>query len=314
MVRVVTQETYDEVVKENMAEFDMSPEDAIKEAVAQFEAQGVDLSNIIKDLALGSGDSHLVSSAVEKLKNLGTSANDEEILKQLDILKAECKKDIAHRIRAGKDGAYKVLIDLLEARHKIYSQGKSEGDRKFVLDVLCCIVELMDTQPDLLDGRGVDLIVSLLDNVKDEEMLIATLKWMSHCCFKHEMNKQTLFNKNIAGSFKSIIVNSKNPKVLSECLGVIRKFTLDDDVRVEFGKAHEHSRDIGILLLEPLTAMLKEYTKPPLVSELMLTIATLLVRHELCKLVADCGVSNYLFTVLADNYENVATITQANKL
>lgn len=39
MVRVITQETYDEVVKENIDEFDMTPEEAIKEAVAQFEAQ-----------------------------------------------------------------------------------------------------------------------------------------------------------------------------------------------------------------------------------------------------------------------------------
>lgn len=39
MVRVITQETYDEVVKENMDEFDMSPEEAVKEAIAQFEAQ-----------------------------------------------------------------------------------------------------------------------------------------------------------------------------------------------------------------------------------------------------------------------------------
>lgn len=39
MVRVVTQETYDEVVKENIDEFSMSPEEAINDAVKQFEAQ-----------------------------------------------------------------------------------------------------------------------------------------------------------------------------------------------------------------------------------------------------------------------------------
>lgn len=39
MVRVITQDTYDEIVKENIDEFDMTPEEAIKEAVAQFEAQ-----------------------------------------------------------------------------------------------------------------------------------------------------------------------------------------------------------------------------------------------------------------------------------
>ena len=39
MVRVVSQETYDEVVQENIDEFSMSPEEAIAEAVKEFEAQ-----------------------------------------------------------------------------------------------------------------------------------------------------------------------------------------------------------------------------------------------------------------------------------
>lgn len=39
MVRVITQETYDEVVQENIKEFDMSAEEAIQDATAQFEAQ-----------------------------------------------------------------------------------------------------------------------------------------------------------------------------------------------------------------------------------------------------------------------------------
>lgn len=50
MVRVITQETYDEVVKENMEEFDMSPEEAVKEAVAQFEAQVCILNILIRDI------------------------------------------------------------------------------------------------------------------------------------------------------------------------------------------------------------------------------------------------------------------------
>jgi hypothetical protein len=39
MVRVITQDTFDEAVKENMEEFDMNPEEAVQEAVEQFEAQ-----------------------------------------------------------------------------------------------------------------------------------------------------------------------------------------------------------------------------------------------------------------------------------
>lgn len=39
MVRVITQETYDEVVNENMEQFSMTPKEAIEDAVKQFEAQ-----------------------------------------------------------------------------------------------------------------------------------------------------------------------------------------------------------------------------------------------------------------------------------
>lgn len=38
---------------------------------------------------------------------------------------------------------------------------------------------------------------------------------------------------------------------------MIRKFTLDDDIRVEFGRAHEHARELGVLVLEPLMELLK---------------------------------------------------------
>lgn len=39
MVRVISQETFDAVVKENMEEFDMNREEAVKEAVEQFQSQ-----------------------------------------------------------------------------------------------------------------------------------------------------------------------------------------------------------------------------------------------------------------------------------
>lgn len=38
--RRITQETFDAAVRENMEEFEMDPEEALKEAVEQFESQG----------------------------------------------------------------------------------------------------------------------------------------------------------------------------------------------------------------------------------------------------------------------------------
>ncbi|CAM9858064.1 unnamed protein product, partial [Ectocarpus fasciculatus] len=40
MAKFITQETFDEVVKENMEDFDMDRESAARDAVGQFNAQG----------------------------------------------------------------------------------------------------------------------------------------------------------------------------------------------------------------------------------------------------------------------------------
>ena len=50
MVRVITQETFDCVVKENMEEFEMVKEDAIKEAKDQFETQVICNNRQIRNL------------------------------------------------------------------------------------------------------------------------------------------------------------------------------------------------------------------------------------------------------------------------
>lgn len=38
--RRITQETFDAAVRENMDEFEMDPDEALREAVEQFESQG----------------------------------------------------------------------------------------------------------------------------------------------------------------------------------------------------------------------------------------------------------------------------------
>ena len=44
----ISQETFDAAVQENIDEFDMEPEEALADAISQFESQGVNLSNIVK--------------------------------------------------------------------------------------------------------------------------------------------------------------------------------------------------------------------------------------------------------------------------
>jgi hypothetical protein len=49
----ISQQTFDDVVRENKDDFDMSDEEALADAISQFEKQGVDLSYIDKTGGVG---------------------------------------------------------------------------------------------------------------------------------------------------------------------------------------------------------------------------------------------------------------------
>ena len=61
--RVITQETFDDVVKENMTEFDMTRGEAVNDAKEQFIHQGVNLANIV----ISEQGSQIVVEAVLRL-------------------------------------------------------------------------------------------------------------------------------------------------------------------------------------------------------------------------------------------------------
>lgn len=70
----ISQETFDEAVQENMEEFEMDGEEAVVDAVKQFELKGVDLSNIIKRVPGAEGaaaaEQHPLLVAVDRAAGL----------------------------------------------------------------------------------------------------------------------------------------------------------------------------------------------------------------------------------------------------
>jgi hypothetical protein len=69
----ISQETFDEVVAENVEEFEMTLQEAIQDAMVQFQKQGVDLSNI--DLTGGEGREEMLN-ALQALHDLSTPVKD----------------------------------------------------------------------------------------------------------------------------------------------------------------------------------------------------------------------------------------------
>lgn len=120
MAKVISQETFDDVVKENVVEFSMNVEEAKQETVQQFEAQGINLSNIIKDLSINEATGRpVLNETIDQLKEISfeTSLNGDEVPKLLEVLTDECVKSIPHRVVNGWmiqwiHQHYKILTDV----------------------------------------------------------------------------------------------------------------------------------------------------------------------------------------------------------
>lgn len=117
MAKIITQETFDDVVKENIVEFCMGTAEAKDETIKQFEAQGINLANIIKDLSLNEETGEpLLNEAIDCLKEHISSAkclNDESLIEKLDVLFTECSKSVPHRVLASKIGCCAVLQSII---------------------------------------------------------------------------------------------------------------------------------------------------------------------------------------------------------
>ncbi|XP_070206369.1 armadillo repeat-containing protein 6-like [Littorina saxatilis] len=314
MAKVITQLTFDDIVKENMQEFDMSVEDAVQDAVQQFESQGVNLSNIIQDVSIYSGDGavdtvHPVVEAIQRLSLLASndSSNAAAALPDLDVVRDECNIDLSHRCLAGNNQAYPTLIKLLK---------KFSGDAPVMKSLLQSLCALINGQPDLLDEEGSALLVQLLSDFKDNvELLVLVVRLIRLFCVKHEGNRQNFVGKDLIKLLAGLLQSQQtNAELVREVCFALRVLTFDDDIRVPFGKAHEHAKMI-VTEGDALKAILKicevYADNVSVLGELFLTLGSLVVRNEFCEEVLHLGGVQFVLQAFEKNIPDKTIVRQA---
>ncbi|XP_071455576.1 armadillo repeat-containing protein 6 homolog [Hetaerina americana] len=308
MALVISQETFENAVRENIEEFQMSPEEAVKDAVNQFKAQGVDLSNIVMS-SPEDNDSEKLKNIIDQIEKAiqNDAYNSEDFITNLSELKDECGKDIAHRVLAGKLNSYGILVEL----------AKSLNGNKPIFAVLSTLTTLMTGQPDLLDENGMNLILSLL-KMKNVDLYQPTLIWMKQCIIKHEQNRQALMETEIPPILVAMLADETTPRVVvREACKVCQALVLDDDIRVPYGKAHEHCRILAgdCNILDILTSLLSRYKDDhPTIMEIISTMTCLAVRNEFCLAVHNAGGLQLVLDILVSFPENDKLARQSMKL
>lgn len=258
MAKVITQETFDDVVKENIVDFSMSAAEARDETVQQFEAQGINLANIIKDLAINEDTGlPIITESLDQLKAHVSGAQplpDVAALHAgLDTMRTECDKSVPHRVLAAKNGTLAVLNALADTELAKPADAATDAT---LCKVLAALTALINKQPDIFDPETLVVLMKALETrASNAAVLCLVLNVVSRACIMHEINRQNIMNAEIMRFLRPLVVNDCGEVVRRLCV-VFRHLILDDDVRVEFGKAHDHAKAIATDVLADLTGLM----------------------------------------------------------
>ena len=179
---------------------------------------------------------------LQTLKEIQSAVNEPEdtvdtgkLTKNLKIFQEECDKDIAHRSLAATNKAYQTLYSLT-LRYK--------GDSVLLTTVLDSVCSLSNGQPDLIDEDGMKGLLGIVkDYLKDQTVVLVSIKAIRLTCIMHETNRQTYVKFGLIPLMLTVVnENKKHLLVVKEACMTLRGLTVDDDIRVPFGKAHDHAK------------------------------------------------------------------------
>ncbi|XP_014665235.1 PREDICTED: armadillo repeat-containing protein 6-like [Priapulus caudatus] len=313
----ITQETFDDVVKENEDEFEMEHQEAVEDAIKQFTSQGIDLTNIITTFQGNNGggnDDHkkpLLNAISELSSALSAQPEDEQhVASLLSTIRSKCEIDIAHRCYAGNNGAYPSLV--------LCCQKYSDNAAIFE-QALETVTALLTGQPDLVDSDFVEYLVKQLQLDKHApDVVCQLLAVITQSCIMHEANRQKFVSSAlIPALFNTMGAYGRVPMVVRSVCIAVKTLTLDDDIRVPFGKAHDTCRSIvedacSLDLL--LNAATEHRQDKETLAEVLGTLAILAVRNEYCQHIVDMGGLKLCYSVLLDSIDDQILVKQAVNL
>lgn len=168
------------------------------------------------------------------------SADVMEMMADIKLFTDHCSLGFAQRYLAAEKNAYPIILSYCK---------RSLEEQEAVLTALSALAALTDGQPDLLDAEGQRFLLDVLKKYRpDSSVTCVAIRGVRHCCWKHEQNRQDLVKGGVLPLLTSAITqHSGCAELLKEASAALRVMTVDDDVRVTFGHAHEHAK---IIVLE----------------------------------------------------------------
>lgn len=300
--RRISQETFDMVVRENIDDFEMEAEEAVKDAVEQFESQGVDLSNIVKSVE-GTNSGPIP----EILERLAATESVEAACSCLGEFSQLCRAAVENRLVAISRDAEGTIFGTLGRVDK-----ESPELVAAALGAFGCLQwKERERTPIYPIAKPVLSMVFSVENLAQSSLWALALRVAKIACLRNEPSKNSLFTEYGFDSHTrralQLGLAEKNVELIREAAAFIRVLCTDDDRRQgvhpnTFQRARSLAdQKLALNVIGDVVSALElasQQAEADFAADMALAVRVLAVNNDICKDFTDRGATRMLVEIM----------------
>ncbi|KAK9287173.1 hypothetical protein L1049_015584 [Liquidambar formosana] len=306
-VRTISQEAFDEMVKENMDDLGMDPTEALQDAIQTLTLQGVDLSGIVTCVpGVDSVKDNPVIQCLDRLKQLDSNSKDrthekdnEEMVELFDkLIELCCVEESGNAAIAVRNGGVELVCSLCSKIQIGY-------ERLLVLALKAMASLLHDVQSTEIFRKsgGPKIVVGILtDGSQCANILNSGFSVVAAAATGNEILKESFMDLKIDELIIQIMRGQS--KGVHSLYDAIQVLLTPDDNRVVASQVYGYARRFAkIGIAGALVDSLHEgLTSPSLVSA-SIALKAVAVNDEICKSIAENGGIDAILRCIDDSGE-----------
>ncbi|KAK8622285.1 hypothetical protein V6N13_117208 [Hibiscus sabdariffa] len=296
-VRTISQEAFNELVKENVDDLGMDPAEALEDAIQTLSLQGVDLSGIVKCVPGEGGGvkDHPAVQCLDKLNQLNSDSKHQfdaqdlvqvtALLNDLSELCCANKEDSGNAAIVAKNGGIELVCSICckipaESRQSLVS----------CLKAMASLLTDVQSSETFRSSGGPKIVVGILrDGTRDLDILNSSFAVVAAASTGNEVVKQSFMELGIDELILQVLSGQTQGSVQS-LYDAIRVLLTSDDNRVVASEVYGYARRFAkIGIARALVESLQGRLSLPILVSASIALKAVAVNDEICKSIADAG-------------------------
>ncbi|KAK2991476.1 hypothetical protein RJ640_016511 [Escallonia rubra] len=303
--RSISQQAFDEMVKENIDDLGMDPTEALQDAMETLSLQGVDLSGIV---TCAPGESNPVIQSLDRLKQLDSDWTDrfkdekvlEELIELLNKMSDLCRvQGSGNAAIASKNGGVELVSSICSKL-----RGWSNHGLVSALNTMAAFLHDLQSTETFRKSGGEKIVMGILhDGTQNVNILNSGFSVVAAAATGNEVLKEAFMDLKV-DELMIIILKEESKGNIPSLYDAIRVLLTSDDNRVAASQVYGYARRFAKKgIAEVLVNSLHEgLTSPSLVSA-SIALKAVAVNDEICRSIADHGGIDAVLLCIGDSGE-----------